>query len=163
MGTYSGLTTEQREAYWRDGYVVVEDVLDAELLDTLRTSLDERLLPRARADAAANEDFQVEKGSTTGSVRVIWNPARYDDVWWRLMLHPTLVAIYRSLPDLAQLCERLVDLDEGIQEWRYRHVKMVERTIGTKSGTGGSAGAAYLRTTLFKPLFPDLWAIRAEL
>jgi tryptophan 2,3-dioxygenase len=78
-------------------------------------------------------------------------------------LHPVLVAIYRSRPDLAQLCERLVDLDEGLQEWRYRHVKMVERTIGTKSGTGGSEGAAYLRTTLFKPLFPDLWAIRAEL
>ncbi|MCM2270802.1 MAG: tryptophan 2,3-dioxygenase family protein [Thermoanaerobaculia bacterium] len=78
-------------------------------------------------------------------------------------LHASLVAIYRTRPELAQLCERLVDLDEGIQEWRYRHVKMVERTIGTKSGTGGSAGAAYLRTTLFKPLFPDLWAIRAEL
>lgn len=78
-------------------------------------------------------------------------------------LHAPLVEIYRSRPDLAPLCERLVDLDEGIQEWRYRHVKMVERTIGTKTGTGGSAGAAYLRTTLFRPLFPDLWAIRSEL
>jgi len=78
-------------------------------------------------------------------------------------LHPALVGIYRDRPDLAQVCERLVDLDEGIQEWRYRHVKMVERTIGSKSGTGGSAGAAYLRTTLFRPLFPDLWAIRSEL
>jgi tryptophan 2,3-dioxygenase len=61
------------------------------------------------------------------------------------------------------LCERLVDLDEGIQEWRYRHVKMVERTIGMKMGTGGSAGAAYLRTTLSKPAFPDLWEIRSQL
>jgi len=78
-------------------------------------------------------------------------------------LHPQLVEIYRRRPELAQVCERMVDLDEGIQEWRYRHVKMVERTIGTKSGTGGSAGAAYLRTTLFHPLFPDLWAIRTEL
>ena len=57
----------------------------------------------------------------------------------------------------------MVDLDEGLQEWRYRHVKMVERTIGFKRGTGGSAGAEYLRTTLFAPLFPDLWAIRSEL
>ncbi len=56
-----------------------------------------------------------------------------------------------------------VDLDEGLQEWRYRHVKMVERTIGSKPGTGGSAGSAYLRTTLFRPVFPDLWAIRASL
>jgi len=50
-----------------------------------------------------------------------------------------------------------------IQEWRYRHVKMVERTIGTKSGTGGSSGVEYLRSTLFKPAFPDLWEIRARL
>lgn len=73
-----------------------------------------------------------------------------------------LVTVYRTRPDLAQACERLVDLDEGIQEWRYRHVKMVERTIGMKSGTGGSSGAEYLRATLFRPLFPDLWAIRNE-
>ena len=56
-----------------------------------------------------------------------------------------------------------MDLDEGFQEWRYRHVKMVERTIGTKRGTGGSAGVEYLRTTLFQPVFPDLWEIRGRL
>jgi len=78
-------------------------------------------------------------------------------------LHPVLIEIYRRDPVLASLCERLVDLDEGLQEWRYRHVKMVQRTIGTKQGTGGSAGAAYLMTTLNKPYFPDLWEIRAEL
>jgi tryptophan 2,3-dioxygenase len=48
-------------------------------------------------------------------------------------------------------------------EWRYRHVKMVQRTIGTKAGTGGSAGAEYLLTTINQPAFPDLWAIRSEL
>ena len=63
----------------------------------------------------------------------------------------------------AELCERLVDLDEGVQEWRYRHVKMVERTIGAKPGTGGSAGAAYLRETIGAPAFPDLWEIRSQL
>jgi tryptophan 2,3-dioxygenase len=73
-----------------------------------------------------------------------------------------LLEVYRTNPPIAQLCELLVDLDEGIQEWRYRHVKMVERTIGTKKGTGGSAGVQYLRSTLFQPLFPDLWAIRSE-
>jgi tryptophan 2,3-dioxygenase len=74
-----------------------------------------------------------------------------------------LIGIYRHDPRAREVCERMVDLDEGIQEWRYRHVKMVERTIGTKAGTGGSPGAAYLRTTLFQPLFPDLWAIRSRL
>jgi tryptophan 2,3-dioxygenase len=74
-----------------------------------------------------------------------------------------LIAVYRTDPKNAELCERLVDLDEGIQEWRYRHVKMVERTIGTRQGTGGSSGAPYLRSTVGQPLFPDLWAIRSQL
>jgi tryptophan 2,3-dioxygenase len=78
-------------------------------------------------------------------------------------LRVALVKIYRGHPDLADLCERLVDLDEGIMEWRYRHVKMVQRTIGTRRGTGGSTGAEYLMSTLNQPLFPDLWAIRTEL
>ena len=74
-----------------------------------------------------------------------------------------LIDVYRANPIVSQLCERLVDVDEGVQEWRYRHVKMVQRTIGTKRGTGGSAGAEYLMTTLNKPAFPDLWEIRTEL
>jgi tryptophan 2,3-dioxygenase len=74
-----------------------------------------------------------------------------------------LIEIYRSDPLLTELCERLVDLDEGVMEWRYRHVKMVQRTIGTRMGTGGSSGAEYLATTLSAPVFPDLWAIRTEL
>ncbi len=74
-----------------------------------------------------------------------------------------LIGVYRGDVKNAEICERLVDLDEGIQEWRYRHVKMVERTIGMKPGTGGSSGAGYLRTTLGSPLFPDLWEIRARL
>ena len=78
-------------------------------------------------------------------------------------LQDTLITVYRSDPKNAELCERLVDLDEGLQEWRYRHVKMVQRTIGTRPGTGGSSGAGYLATTLMQPLFPDLWAIRARL
>ena len=75
----------------------------------------------------------------------------------------TLIRIYREDPATREVCERLVDLDEGFQEWRYRHVKMVERTIGAKTGTGGSSGAEYLRRTLFRPFFPDLWSIRSEL
>ena len=74
-----------------------------------------------------------------------------------------LLDLYEKDPLRQMVCERLVDLDEGLQEWRYRHVKMVERTIGDKPCTGGSAGAAYLRSTLHHPFFPDLWAIRGEL
>ena len=73
-----------------------------------------------------------------------------------------LLDVHRNDADAAAVCERLVDLDEGLQEWRYRHVKMVERTIGRKIGTGGSAGVDYLASTLFRPVFPDLWAIRSQ-
>lgn len=76
-------------------------------------------------------------------------------------LQATIVARYED-ERFAGLCETLTDLDEGLQEWRYRHVMMVRRTIGTKMGTGGSDGAAYLASTLFKPAFPDLWAIRTN-
>lgn len=72
-----------------------------------------------------------------------------------------LVEVYRHNPTVSNVCENLIDIDEGLQEWRYRHMKMVERTIGAKAGTGGSPGAAYLSTTL-KPFFPDLWAIRSQ-
>jgi tryptophan 2,3-dioxygenase len=78
-------------------------------------------------------------------------------------LQDLLLDVYRKDAITSMVCERLVDLDEGLQEWRYRHVKMVERTIGAKTGTGGSEGVAYLRSTLFHPLFPDLWAIRDRL
>ena len=74
-----------------------------------------------------------------------------------------LVDLYRRDVKSAEICERLVDLDEGLAEWRYRHVRMVERTIGAKLGTGGSRGAAYLQSTIGRNLFPDLWEIRSRL
>lgn len=73
-----------------------------------------------------------------------------------------LLAVHRNDPEAAMVCESLVDLDEGLQEWRYRHVKMVERTIGHKMGSGGSSGVGYLSSTLFRPVFADLWAIRSR-
>jgi tryptophan 2,3-dioxygenase len=73
-----------------------------------------------------------------------------------------LLEVHRKDPESAMVCERLVDIDEGLQEWRYRHVKMVERTIGHKMGTGGSSGVGYLSSTLFNPTFPDLWEIRSR-
>ena len=78
-------------------------------------------------------------------------------------IQDALLDFYRTKPDVAMLLEVMTDFDEGMQEWRYRHVKMVERTIGNKQGTGGSPGVAFLRDSLFKPIFPDLWAIRDKL
>jgi tryptophan 2,3-dioxygenase len=73
-----------------------------------------------------------------------------------------LLAVHRNDPESAMVCERLMDIDEGLQEWRYRHVKMVERTIGQKAGTGGSDGVKYLASTLSNPVFKDLWDIRSQ-
>ncbi len=74
--------------------------------------------------------------------------------------------IYRR-PDeyfgLYQLAEKLVDLDDSLAAWRHKHMLTVERIIGMKIGTGGSAGAAYLASTLSKRAFPELWALRTEL
>lgn len=61
------------------------------------------------------------------------------------------------------VAERLLEFDEKFAIWRFHHVKMVERMIGGLSGTGGSAGAKYLKSTLERPFFPDLWAVRDRL
>lgn len=65
--------------------------------------------------------------------------------------------------DLYQLCEAMIEYDENFQLWRYHHVRMVERMIGRKPGTGGSEGVAYLARTLDKRCFPDLWEVRTHL
>ncbi|GAB3105613.1 tryptophan 2,3-dioxygenase [Aestuariicella hydrocarbonica] len=78
-------------------------------------------------------------------------------------LQEKLADIIRKDPEASLVSELMVDFDEGLQEWRYRHVKMVERTIGSKPGSGGSPGASYLRSTLHRSIFPDLWAVRAHL
>lgn len=65
--------------------------------------------------------------------------------------------------DLYELAEKLVDIDDALAGWRHKHVLTVERIIGNKPGTGGSAGAPYLRATLDKRVFPELWALRTDL
>jgi tryptophan 2,3-dioxygenase len=71
-----------------------------------------------------------------------------------------LAQVYADEGEPAEVCESLVDIDEGVQEWRYRHVMMVQRIIGARRGTGGSTGVDYLRSTLFHPAFPRLWEVR---
>jgi len=68
-----------------------------------------------------------------------------------------------SLGELHDLAETLIDIDELIALWRTHHVTVVERIIGFKRGTGGSEGVAYLRSTLVKRCFQDLWSVRTAL
>jgi tryptophan 2,3-dioxygenase len=65
--------------------------------------------------------------------------------------------------DLYELAEKLVDIDDALASWRHKHVLTVERIIGNRPGTGGSAGAPYLRKTLEKRVFPELWSLRTDL
>ncbi len=65
--------------------------------------------------------------------------------------------------DLYQLAEKLVDLEDRLQQWRFRHMKTVERIIGFKKGTGGSSGVSYLKKVLDHRFFPELWDLRTEI
>jgi tryptophan 2,3-dioxygenase len=79
---------------------------------------------------------------------------------------PSLLEVFRDRQrhgDLFDLCEALLDHDETFAHWRARHVLMVERQIGSKPGTGGSSGAQYLRSTLGKRFYPELWDVRSQL
>jgi tryptophan 2,3-dioxygenase len=79
------------------------------------------------------------------------------DVW---------LSIYRDPQthfDLYELAEELVDVEDWFQQWRFRHMKTVERIIGYKPGTGGSSGVGYLKTALDHSFFPELWEVRTYL
>jgi tryptophan 2,3-dioxygenase len=75
-----------------------------------------------------------------------------------------ILALYldeRGHRDWIDVCERLTEFDELLVSWRLRHIQMVERTIGLRKGTGGSSGASYLKGTLDKKFFPELWEARS--
>jgi tryptophan 2,3-dioxygenase len=83
---------------------------------------------------------------------------------------PELVPVFRRIYsdprtywEAYEACEELVDLEDGFQLWRFRHLKTVERTIGVKRGTGGSSGVAFLRKALELTFFPELYAVRTEI
>jgi tryptophan 2,3-dioxygenase len=76
------------------------------------------------------------------------------------------LSIYRDTHtyfDLYELAEELVDVEDQFQQWRFRHMKTVERIIGFRQGTGGSSGVKFLRTALERSFFPELWQLRSEL
>ena len=88
-------------------------------------------------------------------------PHRFDeavrDIW---------LSIYREPDthfDLYELAEELVDVEDWFQQWRFRHMKTVERIIGHKRGTGGSSGVGFLKTALDRSFFPELWELRTRL
>lgn len=81
-------------------------------------------------------------------------------------LRETWLTVYRNTErhfELYELAEKLVDVEDKFQQWRFRHMKTVQRIIGFKSGTGGSSGVGYLKTALDRSFFPELWDVRTAL
>lgn len=124
-------------------------------LETIRRRMDEETLWEAFCTYLQVKGHAMPTPVRAGTEGLLFEP---DEAGQEV-----LVKVMHTDPEAAVLSELMVDFDEGLQEWRYRHVKMVERTIGTKKGTGGSDGVTYLRSTTHKPVFPDLWAIRSRL
>jgi tryptophan 2,3-dioxygenase len=155
----SGFQSSQfREVEFVLGYKRPEMVVHFPEGSTERARLERRLNGRSLVDHF--HDFLETQGVTIPEAirdKPVTQPTLPD-----AKIQKEILRLYRSRPEIAILVELLVDIDEGFQEWRYRHVKMVERTIGNKPGTGGSSGVEFLKRTLFKPFFPDLWAIRHE-
>jgi tryptophan 2,3-dioxygenase len=114
----------------------------------------------ARVEATPEEAARLRKRLDEPSL---------DDAFRSLLARrgsPSLVEVFKDREqhgDLFDLCEALLDHDEAFAHWRARHVLMVERQIGSKTGTGGSSGAQYLRSTLGKRFYPELWEVRSQL
>jgi tryptophan 2,3-dioxygenase len=124
-----------------------------------RQALERRLAERSVVDHFY--DFLAHQGATIPSALLERDPR--EGTVADATVQEELFHLYQTRPELAGLFELMTDFDEGLQEWRYRHIKLVERTIGAKRGTGGSLGVEFLKKSLFVPVFPDLWAIRHRL
>jgi len=124
-----------------------------------------RLRQRLRAPSLGDafDDVLVRRGFERGAPPQGGPGGRSQPEDWRL---EALVRIYDdpdAHPDLLALAEVLVEVDECLALWRAHHVQMVERMIGSRRGTGGSEGVAYLQSTLPKRAFPDLWRVRTRI
>jgi len=113
----------------------------------LQKALDEPSLRDAATEAVARGGFDLGDRSVEALAGAWLQVYRDADRWF----------------ELYELAEKLVDIDDALAMGRHKHVLTVERIIGSKRGTGGSAGASYLRSTLDKRLFPELWALRTDL
>ncbi|MGE5561795.1 MAG: tryptophan 2,3-dioxygenase [Bacillota bacterium] len=152
LGTSSGFQSAQfRELEYRLGLknpAFLEHYAEGSPeREHLRSALDEPSLREAAIAALERAGFDVGDGSVE-ALAAAWLQVYKDAERWF---------------ELYELAEKLVDIDDALASWRHKHVLTVERIIGNKRGTGGSAGAPYLRATLDKRIFPELWALRTDL
>jgi tryptophan 2,3-dioxygenase len=152
LGTSSGFQSAQfREIEFRLG---LKDPAFIEHYDEgtpartrLQAAIEQPSLRDASIQALSRAGFDIGDGSAEALAGAWLQVYREADRWF----------------ELYELAEKLVDIDDAMAMWRHKHVLTVERIIGNKRGTGGSAGAVYLRSTLDKRVFPELWALRTDL
>ena len=152
LGTASGFQSEQfREIEFRLGLKEPNFLEQYEGGSTGRARLEKALaepsLREASHGALERAGFDLGDRSVDAIARAWLEVYRDSERWF----------------ELYEMAEKLVDIDDALAAWRHKHVLTVERIIGNKRGTGGSAGAPYLRSTLEKRVFPELWALRTDL
>ncbi len=152
LGTSSGFQSQQfREIEFRLGLknpaFLEQHVEGSAGRARLEAALKEPSLREAAIDALERAGFDVGDRSVD-ELAAAWLQVYRDAERWF---------------ELYELAEKLLDIDDALAGWRHKHVLTVERIIGNKRGTGGSAGAPYLRSTLDKRVFPELWALRTDL
>ncbi|MCC6677331.1 MAG: tryptophan 2,3-dioxygenase [Phycisphaerales bacterium] len=150
------------------------------LMEFLLGGKEERLVPLFRHNPAAHADLEA----------ALRGPSLYDEYLRHLARrglpvprevlerdytkthesHPGVVAVFKAIYsdperywDEYEMAEKLVDIDEAYALWRFRHVKVVQRIIGWKRGTGGTAGVSYLAQGVDRRYFPELWDVRTEI
>jgi len=152
LGTSSGFQSAQfRELEFRLGIkepnFINHYAEGSEEQAQLRRALDQPSLRDVAIAALERAGFDLGDRSTEAVAAAWLEVYRDSDRWF----------------ELYELAEKLVDIDDALAGWRHKHVLTVERIIGSRQGTGGSAGAPYLRATLEKRAFPELWAMRTGL
>jgi tryptophan 2,3-dioxygenase len=152
LGTSSGFQSEQfREIEFRLGLKEKNFLEQYEPGScgraALEAALDAPSLRDASLSALERAGFDLGDRSVDAVAKAWLQVYRNADKWF----------------DLYELAEKLVDIDDALAAWRHKHVLTVERIIGNRRGTGGSAGAPYLRATLEKRVFPELWSLRTDL
>src|SRR3954453_11964687 len=152
LGTSSGFQSAQfREIQYRMGLkdprFLEHYAADSGAHSRLQSAIEEPSLRDVAIGALERAGFDVGDRSVEALSRAWLQVYRDADRWF----------------ELYELAEKLVDIDDALLAWRHKHVLTVERIIGNRPGTGGSAGAPYLRATLEKRVFPELWSLRTEL
>ncbi|WP_124726898.1 tryptophan 2,3-dioxygenase [Staphylospora marina] len=131
---------------------------DPELLEKIREALESPSLYDISIQQLAKAGLPVDPGVLDRDWTQPYQPHPSVEEAW--------MTVYKNVDkywDLYQLAEKLIDLEDWLQQWRFRHLKTVERVIGFKRGTGGSSGVPYLKGVLDQRFFPELWDLRTRL